>query len=370
MAGRDADVEHARARAAFGADTRALVRSLLPAAEAGEQLDERLAERAEGNPLFAEQLVALLREDGDVSLPPTIQALLAARLDRLPPAERAAIGAASVVGREFWGDAVGALLPDQDEQGVRELLTTLAAKRLVMPEESTLESEEGYSFTHVLVRDAAYEALTKQDRADLHERVADWLERRHPERMIELEAIVGHHLEDAYRHHADLGPIGPRGYALAQRAARRLAAAGSRAARAREDTAAAGLLERAADLLPANASERVAMLPADRRGARGQRTACEGQGGVRARDRSRRRGPGPPRGGVFARPPRRGQVPDRAGGRREEIASEARGGDRDARARGRQARPRGGLAADRRGRACPRAAPATAGRRSSRPSPT
>ena len=130
-----------------------------------------------------------------------------------------------------------------------------------MPEESTLESEEGYSFTHVLVRDAAYEALTKQDRADLHERVADWLERRHPERMIELEAIVGHHLEDAYRHHADLGPIGPRGYALAQRAARRLAAAGSRAARAREDTAAAGLLERAADLLPANASERVAMLP-------------------------------------------------------------------------------------------------------------
>ena len=109
-------------------DTRALVRSLLPAAEAGDQLDERLAERAEGNPLFAEQLVALLREDGDVSLPPTIQALLAARLDRLPPAERAAIGAASVVGREFWGDAVGALLPDQDEQGVRELLTTLAAQ--------------------------------------------------------------------------------------------------------------------------------------------------------------------------------------------------------------------------------------------------
>jgi len=249
-------------------DTRALVRSLLPVGEAAEQLDERLAERAEGNPLFAEQLVALLREappslrkGGDVSLPPTIHALLAARLDRLQPAERAAIGAASVVGREFWGDAVGALLPDQDEQGVRELLTTLTGKRLVMPEESTLESEEGYSFTHVLVRDAAYEALTKQDRADLHERVADWLERRHPERMIELEAIVGHHLEDAYHHHADLGPIGPRGYALAQRAARRLAAAGSRAARAREDTAAAGLLERAADLLPATASERVAMLP-------------------------------------------------------------------------------------------------------------
>jgi class 3 adenylate cyclase/tetratricopeptide (TPR) repeat protein len=243
------------------AHTQALVQSLLPAGEVGEHAGRRLAERAEGNPLFAEQLVALLREGGEVRLPPTIQALLAARLDRLAPAERAAIGAAAVIGREFWADAVATLVPGQDPHGVPELLATLARKRLVMPQESTLESEAGYSFTHVLVRDAAYEALTKQDRAELHERVADWLERRHPERMIELEAIVGYHLEHAYRHHADLGPIGPRGYALAQRAARRLAAAGGRAARAREDMAAAGLLERAADLLPATASERVALLP-------------------------------------------------------------------------------------------------------------
>jgi class 3 adenylate cyclase/tetratricopeptide (TPR) repeat protein len=242
-------------------DTRALVRSLLPAGAAGDRAGEQLAQRAEGNPLFAEQLVALLREGGEVSLPPTIQALLAARLDRLAPAERAAIGAASVVGREFWGDAVATLLPEQEPQAVRELLAALARKRLVMPADSTLEAEAGFSFSHVLVRDAAYEALTKQDRAELHERVADWLERRHPERMIELEAIVGYHLEHAYRHHADLGPIGPRGYALAQRAARRLAAEGARSARAREDSAAAGLLERAADLLPATAAERVALLP-------------------------------------------------------------------------------------------------------------
>ena len=88
-------------------DTRALVRSLLPSGDAEEQLGDQLAERAEGNPLFAEQLVALQREGGEVSLPPTIQALLAARLDRLAPAEREVMGAASVVGREFWGDAVG-----------------------------------------------------------------------------------------------------------------------------------------------------------------------------------------------------------------------------------------------------------------------
>ena len=242
-------------------DTRALVRSLLPADDAADRADERLAERAEGNPLFAEQLVALLREGGELTLPPTLQALLAARLDRLPPAERAAIGAAAVVGREFWADAVASLVPEQEAAGVSELLATLTRRRLVAPQESTLESEAGYSFTHVLVRDSAYEALTKHDRAALHERVADWLEQRHPERMIELEAIVGHHLERAYRHQADLGPVGPGGYALARRAARRLAAAGSRAARAREDTAAAGLLERAADLLPATARERVALLP-------------------------------------------------------------------------------------------------------------
>jgi class 3 adenylate cyclase/tetratricopeptide (TPR) repeat protein len=242
-------------------DTQALVRALLPSGSDGEATGRRLAERAEGNPLFAEQLVALLREGGEVTLPPTIQALLAARLDRLAPAERAAVGAAAVVGREFWGDAVATLLPDQDAAGVQEVLVALARKRLVAPAESTLESEAGYSFTHALVRDAAYEGLTKQDRAELHERIADWLERRHPERMIELEAIVGHHLESAYRHHVDLGPVGPRSYALAQRAARRLAAAGGRAARAREDTAAVGLLERAADLLPATASDRVALLP-------------------------------------------------------------------------------------------------------------
>jgi class 3 adenylate cyclase/tetratricopeptide (TPR) repeat protein len=242
-------------------DTRALVRALLPREAAGEAADEELAARAEGNPLFAEQLAALRREGGETALPPTIQALLAARLDRLDPAARAAVGAAAVVGREFWGDAVAALLSGQDAQAVPRLLADLERRRLVMPQPTTLESETGYAFTHALVRDAAYEGLTKQDRAALHERVADWFEQRHPERMIELEPIVGYHLEQGYRQRADLGPVGPRGYALAQRAARRLAGAGTRAARAREDSAAAGLLERAAGLLPATATERVALLP-------------------------------------------------------------------------------------------------------------
>ena len=155
-----------------------------------------------------------------------------------------------------------------------------------MPGESTLESEAGYSFTHALVRDAAYEALTKQDRAELHERVADWFERRHPERMIELEAIVGYHLESAYRHHADLGPDRPA--RLRARAARGAAAGGggrSRGRAAREDAAAAGLLERAADLLPATARERVALLPLIGEALEGNAQHAQGQGDVRARDR-------------------------------------------------------------------------------------
>jgi len=241
-------------------DTRALVQALLPR-DAGAEAGEELAARAEGNPLFAEQLAALRREGGEPALPPTIQALLAARLDRLDPAARAAVGAAAVVGREFWGDAVEAALRSQGAQAVPRLLAELERRRLVMSQETTLESETGYAFTHALVRDAAYESLTKQDRAELHERVADWFEQRHPERMIELEPIVGYHLEQAYRQRTDLAPAGPHAYALAQRAARRLAAAGARAARAREDSAAAGLLERAADLLPAGAAERVALLP-------------------------------------------------------------------------------------------------------------
>ena len=245
-------------------DTRALCARCSCRRRRREQVDERLARAGRGQPTVpaAARRAAARDGIGDVSLPPTIQALLAARLDRLAPAERAAIGAASVVGREFWGDAVGALSPDQEEQGVRELAQRAGRKRLVVPEKSTLESEEGYSFTHVLVRDAAYEALTKQDRAELHERVADWLERRHPERMIELEAIVGHHLEDAYRHHADLGPIGPRGYALAQRAARRAGGGGlTRRASARGHRGGGAAASAPPTLLPANARERVAMLP-------------------------------------------------------------------------------------------------------------
>jgi class 3 adenylate cyclase/tetratricopeptide (TPR) repeat protein len=243
-------------------DTRALIRQLLPAGAASEEVREQLTTRAEGNPLFLQQMIAYLRETGDaadVSVPPTIHALLAARLDRLPAAERRAIGAASVIGREFWAEAVAEVVDGAD---TRSVLEALARKQLIAPEQSTLEGETGYAFSHILVRDAAYESINKEERAELHERLADWLEQRHPERMIEIEAILGHHLERAYRYRADLGLVDGRSFALGQRAAARLASAGRRAARAREDTAAVGLLERAGALLPVTARGRLDLLPA------------------------------------------------------------------------------------------------------------
>ncbi len=142
------------------------------------------------------------------------------------------------------------------------MLDTLTRKQLVAPEQSTLEGETGYAFSHILVRDAAYESINKEDRAELHELLADWLEQRHAERMIEIEAILGHHLERAHRYRADLGLVDERSFALGQRAAARLASAGRRAARAREDTAAVGLLERAGALLPVTARGRLELLPA------------------------------------------------------------------------------------------------------------
>ena len=245
------------------ADTRALIRQLLPVGSASDQVREQLATRAEGNPLFLQQMIAFLRETGDsvdVSVPPTIHALLAARLDRLNVAERRAIGAASVIGREFWAEAVAAVTDTEDTTSVLDTLTR--KQLLVAPEQSMLEGETGYAFSHILVRDAAYESITKEDRAELHERLANWFEQRHSERMIEIEAILGHHLERAYRFRSDLGLVDERSFALGQRAAARLASAGRRAARAREDTAAVGLLERAGALLPATARGRLELLPA------------------------------------------------------------------------------------------------------------
>jgi class 3 adenylate cyclase/tetratricopeptide (TPR) repeat protein len=214
----------------------------------------RIRRVAEGNPLFVEQLLAMRAEGDDLEqVPPTMQALLAARLDALPDAERDLLERASVVGLEFEWEALRELTHD----GRRPPGTQLAAlvrKELIRPHEAIADT---FRFRHMLIRDAAYERVSKELRSDLHERVAAWLDGRGDE----FEEIIGYHLEQAYRCLVELGQPGDRGQRLAERAAERLSAAGRRAYGRADTAAAVNLLERAGALLPQHDRRRLSLLP-------------------------------------------------------------------------------------------------------------
>jgi class 3 adenylate cyclase/tetratricopeptide (TPR) repeat protein len=247
-----------------GEDCVLLVRSLLGEGELEEDARERIVERAGGNPLFVEEMLAMLldaglleRENGrwllvgdvaSVAIPGTIQALLAARLDRLLPAERRVIERGAVEGEVFHSAAVSALLGDTGP--ATPYFQTLVRKELLRPARGTLGAEDAYRFRHLLIRDAAYAAIPKEVRADLHRRFAEWLERAASERLAEYEEILGYHLEQAYRYRRELGQGGDALGEVAEKAARWLASAGRRAAGRGDMPAAANLLERAVGLLP------------------------------------------------------------------------------------------------------------------------
>jgi class 3 adenylate cyclase/tetratricopeptide (TPR) repeat protein len=224
-------------------ETDQLIESL---ATLDEGLRGRIREAAEGNPLFVEEMVAMLRDspDGEVTVPPTIQALLAARLDPLDGAERNVLEHGAVEGRVFHRGAVQALTPEEPQLATR--LTALVRKELVRPDKAQLPGEDAFRFRHLLIRDAAYDALPKSARADLHERFALWLE-EHGATLVELDEILGYHLEQAWRYRQELGTDDAR---LAERARRRLAAAGRRAFFREDFPAALALLSRARSLVP------------------------------------------------------------------------------------------------------------------------
>jgi class 3 adenylate cyclase/tetratricopeptide (TPR) repeat protein len=231
--------------------------------EVDATLLNRITAAAEGNPLYVEQLLAMIAENGaatgDLAIPPSIHALLAARLDRLPPDERAVIEGAAVIGKEFWRGAIGELVSNVEGGAVGASLMTLARKEFIEPARSIFPNEDGFRFRHILIRDAAYLGVPKETRADLHERFGGWLERN--EQAGELDEIIGYHLEQAYRYREEIGPVGAGSHSLAIRAGERLAAAGRRALHARADTsAAAALLFRASALVPADYADRPALL--------------------------------------------------------------------------------------------------------------
>jgi class 3 adenylate cyclase/tetratricopeptide (TPR) repeat protein len=233
------------------AESERLIDALLSRRHFTAAVRRRVVQAAEGNPLFVEQMVAMAGEDGangEAAVPPTIQALLAARLERLPQEERAAVERASVVGKEFTLAEVRELTPPGERPAVAERVLALVRKELVRPAHAA-EGADVFRFRHLLIRDAAYEAMPKETRVDLHERYADQLDERSSEPAAELDEIVGYHLEQAYRFRSELGALDEAGTALGRRAAERLAAAGERALGRGDMHAATALLKRAIALL-------------------------------------------------------------------------------------------------------------------------
>jgi class 3 adenylate cyclase/tetratricopeptide (TPR) repeat protein len=233
------------------AESELLIDALLSRRYFTPAVRRRVVEAAEGNPLFVEQMVAMAAEDGsngEPTVPPTIQALLAARLERLPQAERATVERASVVGKEFTLAEVRGLSPPDERTAAGDRVLALVRKELLRPAHAA-EGADVFRFRHLLIRDAAYDALSKEARAELHERHADQLDERSSEPAAELDEIVGYHLEQAYRYRAELGALDDAVAALGRRAAERLAAAGQRALGRGDLHAATKLLERAVALL-------------------------------------------------------------------------------------------------------------------------
>jgi class 3 adenylate cyclase/tetratricopeptide (TPR) repeat protein len=225
-----------------------------------EQTKARIVEAAEGNPLFVEQLVAHQAESGNgaLQIPPTIQALLAARIDRLEPEERSVLERASIEGRMFHVGSVQALLPEPERQGVGGHLLTLVRKEFVRPDRSQLPGDDGFRFGHILIRDAAYETISKKLRAELHERFTDWLVSRLGDDAS--GEILGYHLEQAYRYRVELDPEDEHSRELAHKAGRLLAEAGRRADLRLDAAATCSLLERATNLLPEDDPDLPALL--------------------------------------------------------------------------------------------------------------
>jgi class 3 adenylate cyclase/tetratricopeptide (TPR) repeat protein len=231
-------------------DCERLIDELLQGAPLRHDVRTRILSAADGNPLFVEEMLALIRErdgDGEVEVPPSIQALLAARLDQLDPLERSVLERGSVEGKIFHRGAVQALAPEDPEVATR--LLSLVRKELVRPDRTQLAGDDAYRFRHLLIRDAAYEALPKSVRAELHERFAHWLE-EHGADLVELDEILGYHLEQAYVYRVELGPADERATRLASRAGEHLGEAAERAGERGDVSARAVLLERAVALAP------------------------------------------------------------------------------------------------------------------------
>jgi class 3 adenylate cyclase/type II secretory pathway predicted ATPase ExeA len=259
------------------ADAEAMVASLLGGARLDPVTIGQIVTASEGNPLFVEQLLSMLIESGalreveggweiadrseELAIPPTIHALLAARLDHLGREERVTIEPAAVIGLYFPEPAVAELAPEPVRSLVGTNLEAMTRKHLLRVTDHA--GNDDYRFDHILIRDAAYGSMLKRARATYHERFVEWADRVNAERdrAAEYEEISGYHLEQAYRYLGELGPITDHAREVGRDAARRLASAGRRAAARGDIPAAVTLLRRATTTLDQESPEQIALLP-------------------------------------------------------------------------------------------------------------
>ncbi len=236
-------------------DAATLVESIPSGSELDTAARERVVAVAEGNPLYAEQLMAYADEVGSEMLadvPPSLEALLASRLDLLDLQERSVLHRASIAGREFSHAGVVDLSPEAEAPAVERHLEGLAQKGLVWP----AVDEGAFRFHHVLIRDVAYAGIPKRDRSDLHERYADWLDRQ----PGGTDEVVGYHLEQAFAYRTEVGPIDRAAQRLGEDAGERLGRAGLRAWGRGDTRATINLLGRATAMLPSESALRRELL--------------------------------------------------------------------------------------------------------------
>ena len=223
-----------------------------------------LRDRAAGNPLFLEELLRalvegglLVRENGTVRttselsklpLPDTVEALLTARVESLAAPERAALEAASIAEDSIWVGALTRLLPQRSEPDAIAEIEMLIERGFLVETSSALADQRQFRFSHVLMREASYGLITKRRRAQLHERMADWLESRGVDGESNFDAAIGRHLASSHGYRAELGEPLMELVELASRAGRHLARGGHAALDREDDRLAVELLERAIGL--------------------------------------------------------------------------------------------------------------------------
>jgi predicted ATPase len=259
-------------------ESEAVADNLLGGTPLPADIRARITKAAEGNPLFVEQMLSMLIDDGvlvrspddgwthaghleGITVPPTISTLLSARVDRLGTEDRGVVERGSVIGQVFNRTAVQALSPEPLRPLVGASLSGLVRKQFIVPGESMFGSDDAFRFQHILIRDAVYHGLLKRARGELHEQFANWLEQAAGPRSMEYEEIMGYHLEQAFRYGEELAPVDAAGRTLASRAARRLSAAGLRASSRGDMPAARNLLERAVSLLDPRDAFRLELIP-------------------------------------------------------------------------------------------------------------